>query len=859
MSSIPGLNLFQWAYQNATFNSTSQNTFPSIAPDKKENICVAYESKGSVPGGSLPSGIVVFKINTFGQLVWIKQDISVGVGYQPSVAIDKDLNVHVVYYTDHVASGQTASGGYDIVVVKMDSNANTFWVRQNPSFNTSANDEVVMSGTAIAISSGNAIFVTYSTQGTTSGQTFVGIDSNVVVFKLDINGDLQWIRQNPSFVASNCNHSSITIDYTDHVCLTYATWHPVSGGLPINTAKEIVVAKLDANGNTIWAVQNPSFNATSDSDWPKIVTDSHANIYVTYTTQGGNITGLPPPPSVGSDIIVFKLSPLGDTLWIIRLPHQTSTEQMDSSIAIDLEDYLYVTYEEAVNHLIYVTKIDSESNIIWTYTDSHYNPTTGTATYPCLTIDADQHICVAYMTNGHIPNQTNTGGDDVVVFKLISYVYGLSPVITSDSSNYLYFTYYSNSSISGQPNLGGHDLYDIVVVKKDSTTGQTLWTLQNAIFNSIDGQINPVIVTYQEVGYVVYQTAGTISGASISFPDDLVILKFDLTNGQIIWVQQQTTFNTKRSDESPSIDVDADGNLYVAFQTTGVVNGGYKTSIPSETLSLTIVNENNILTNNYDIAIFKINPAGQVQWIRQARDFNTPQNNYNPHLVCDRTSQVIYVSFTSNGRILGQNFSGVSDIVLLKMDLNGQIMTRLDNTPWILQQPSFNTTLADGNSTLAVDYLGYLYLAYQTLGTASGQINYGLSDIVIFRLNANGDVVNLTQSNVFNTPFNDVYPSITYRNGHLYVAYQTDGTASGQTLSGRTSIVVMKLNVLTFDVVWIQQNELFDINTDNTLPSLITDSLENCYIVYETTTHGIKTFPIVCQLRGGGLFGWLTE
>ena len=620
-----------------------------------------------------------------------------------------------------------------------------------------------------------------------------------------------------------------------------------------------MVAKLDANGNTLWAVQNPSFNATSDSDSPKIVTDSHANIYVTYTTQGGNITGLPPPTSTGSDIIVFKLDSLGDTMWVIRLPHQASTEQTYSSIAIDSLDYLYVTYEESVSHQIYVTKIDPESHIIWTYTDTHYNPAVGTAHSPCITIDADQHICVAYMTDGHIPNQTNTGGDDVVVFKLISYVYGLSPMITIDATNFLYFTYYSNSSISGQPNIGGHDLYDIVIVKKDSTTGQTLWTLQNSIFNSIDGQTNPVIVTYQEVAYIAYQTEGTVSGASISFPDDLVILKINTTTGQIIWVEQQITFNTKRSDESPSIDVDAEGNLYVAFQTTGVVNGGYKTSIPSETISLTIVNENNVLTTNYDIAVFKINPAGQVQWIRQARDFNTPQNNYNPHLICDRTNQAIYVSFTSNGRILTQDFSGVSDIVLLKMDLDGQIMTRLDNTPWILQQPTFNTPLADTNATLAVDYLGYLYLAYQTLGAASGQLNYGLSDIVIFRLNADGQVTNVTQSNVFNTPFNDVYPSIAYFDGHLYVAYQTDGTASGQTLSGRTSIVVMKLNVLTLEVIWIQQNLLFDINTDNTLPSITVDSLGNCYIAYETTTHGIKTFPIVCQLRGGGLFGWLTE
>ena len=130
MSSIPGLNLFQWAYQNSTFNSTSQNTFPSIAPDKKENICVAYESKGLVPGGTLNEGIVVFKINTLVNWFGLNKILPLGIGYQPSVAIDKDLNVHVVYYTNHVASGQVSSGGYDIVVVKMDSNANTFWVRQ---------------------------------------------------------------------------------------------------------------------------------------------------------------------------------------------------------------------------------------------------------------------------------------------------------------------------------------------------------------------------------------------------------------------------------------------------------------------------------------------------------------------------------------------------------------------------------------------------------------------------------------------------------------------------------------------------------------------------------------------------------
>ena len=113
---------------------------------------------------------------------------------------------------------------------------------------------------------------------------------------------------------------------------------------------------------------------------------------------------------------------------------------------------------------------------------------------------------------------------------------------------------------------------------------------------------------------------------------------------------------------------------------------------------------------------------------------------------------------------------------------------------WATQQPTFNTTGNDLYPSIAVDLTGNSYIAYETTGTASGQTHTGLADIIVFKLDASGNVSGITQQPTFNTTSNNLYPVIAVDpNGNPYVAYETNGTVSGQTNSGLTDIVVFKL------------------------------------------------------------------
>ncbi len=65
----------EWIRQSAVMNSNGQNGSQSIISDSSGNIYVAYTSDGSVSSGTNKGrlDVVVFKMNTNGNVVWIKQ------------------------------------------------------------------------------------------------------------------------------------------------------------------------------------------------------------------------------------------------------------------------------------------------------------------------------------------------------------------------------------------------------------------------------------------------------------------------------------------------------------------------------------------------------------------------------------------------------------------------------------------------------------------------------------------------------------------------------------------------------------------------------------------------------------------
>lgn len=110
------------------------------------------------------------------------------------------------------------------------------------------------------------------------------------------------------------------------------------------------------------------------------------------------------------------------------------------------------------------------------------------------------------------------------------------------------------------------------------------------------------------------------------------------------------------------------------------------------------------------------------------------------------------------------------------------------------QLPTFNTTLYDNQSAIAVDGSDNVYVSYQTDGTTSSGTNSGLVDIVVFKLDTNGNEQWILQLPIFNTISYDGIPSIAVDGtSNIYISYFTNGTVSGGTNAGSYDIAVFKL------------------------------------------------------------------
>jgi hypothetical protein len=828
------------------------DNYLSLAIDSEGDSYVAYWTNGTNTGQTFIDGtymVVVTKISTFNQVKWTQQLQSynvTGYGWQPNVAVDSLKNVYVTFPTPGTMTGETSTGGMDTVVWKMNTNGVTQWVRQQPTFNTTGDDTYP----AIVTDYTNSVYVAYRTTGVVPGGISSG-GTDIVVYKLDTDGVFQWVKQDPLFnTSADDTQPTITIDKYGAVYVAYWT----EGGTvlgQVNTGNhDVVVFKLDTHGVFQWARQSPSFNTTGFNELPVVAVDGNQNTYVAYITDG---VASGQTNAGDSDIVVFKLDVYGNTLWIQQQP-TFNTDRYDDypAITVDVNGNAFVAYTTTGvasgqtftgwTYDVVIFKLSTNGYTQWVQQQPSFN-TGGENINPAIGIDTQGSLYIAYPTDGTISGVSVSGPYDIVVFKLLTSV-EVRPIITCDDAN-LYYLYYTNEGKA-------EDQFDMVFTKK-TLAGVTLWEKRDPSFNQISSK-NPTIVAYKQglvsFFYVVFQTAGELVPGESLFPFDIVVMKLD-TNGNILWVQQNRTFNTTRSDEFPSADVDNNGNLYVAYQTLGRAPGGYRLAFKDK----------------YDIVVFKMSPSGTTLWIRQSRYVNSERGGRNPYIRVDRVNNTVYVVYSSDGRVYQQPISGDSDIVIFKLNAtSGAIMQRSNGSLWILQNPSFNTETYDENPNIYVDNLGYVYLCYSTSpgGYATGLSNWGGYDLILCKFDPDGNVVKIIQSPVFDTPDDETHPSMTYRSGYLYIAYQTTGAVSGQSHTGHSDIVVMKVNTVTMDVVWIRQNSKFNTTADDTSPSITTDALGNCYFAYETAGNFYQQpfgsayqAVVVAKLNSAGSFVWV--
>jgi hypothetical protein len=536
-----------------------------------------------------------------------------------SVAVDSAGNVYCAGYTDS-SLAETIGGSYDFFVVKFDSSGNLVWIKQAGATGGYTQNQIATQTGAngggftnsydlcygVAVDSiGNVYCAGYT--GSALAETNATDDFFVV--KLDVNGDLLWIRQAGATGGYTQNQfatltgngdstngdyfTSIAIDSHDNVlCGGYTgsglaeTW---------NGSLDILVAKFDSDGNLIWARQ-----ASQTGGYTQSQIESFA------ASNGGGDTS-------GAETVYDIAIGASDSLYIAG-----STTGSLAEVNGGASDF-------------YVAKFSSDGDLIWIRQAGRDKPPSGTP--PCGDNDFDGFDDCD--PNGEYspgsPSYTHTqlsnfassnGGGNAN-----GYDYCTS--IAIDNSNDVYCTGYTDGNLAEQWAGSGGDFF---VVKFDAS-GDLVWIRQAG---NLGGYTQSQIETFAAGNgggdylgsefatgiavdvtknvYISGRAFGSI-GESHGGGGDLLLMKFD-SNGDLLWIRQAGASgdytqsqvltlsssngggDTSGSDECNAVALDSSGNIYCAGAASGSL---------AETRG-----------GNMDFLLMKFDNSGDLAWIRQA-------------------------------------------------------------------------------------------------------------------------------------------------------------------------------------------------------------------------------------------------
>jgi hypothetical protein len=241
----------------------------------------------------------------------------------------------------------------------------------------------------------------------------------------------------------------------------------------------------------------------------------------------------------------------------------------------------------------------------------------------------------------------------------------------------------------GDPLFGGTDLF----LAKFGPSGNLLFTRQ--LGTEPTDEARGVAVDGAGNVYVAGSTSGDLDGVGIGDPlfggVDLFLAKFD-PSGNLLFTRQ---LGTVPNDEARGVAVDGAGNVYVAGNTSGDLDG---------------VGGGDPLFGGGDLFLAKFGPSGNLLFTRQ---LGTPADDTGNAVAVDGAGNVFVAGSTSgdlDGVGGGDPLFGGGDFFLAKFDPAGNLLfTR-----------QLGTVPADEARGVAVDGAGNVYVVGSTAGDLDG-------------------------------------------------------------------------------------------------------------------------------------------
>jgi uncharacterized delta-60 repeat protein len=354
------------------------------------------------------------------------------------------------------------------------------------------------------------------------------------------------------------------------------------------------------------------------------------------------------------------------------------------------------------NEDAFVTKYNTDGTKAWT-------KLLGGSSYDyanSLTTGSDGAIYVAGYTGGNLDGQVNSGNEDAFVTKyntdgtkawtklLGGSSYDIAMSLTTGSDGAIYVAGYTDGNLDGQVNSGNNDAF----VTKYNTDGTKAWTkllggsgadYANSLTTGSDGAI-----------YVAGSTNGNLDGQTNSGGVDSFVTKYN-TDGTKAWTK---LLGTSGADYAYSLTTGSDGAIYVAGYTYGNLDG-------------------QVNSGSYDTFVTKYNTDGTKAWTKLLGG----SGNDIAYSLTTGSDGAIYVAGYTSGNLDGQVNSGGVDAFVTKYNTDGtKVWTKL-----------LGSSVNDYAYSLTTGSDGAIYVAGYTSGNLNGQVNSGIYDAFVIKLNVN--------------------------------------------------------------------------------------------------------------------------
>lgn len=419
--------------------------------------------------------------------IWAKQAGGSNYDIGRSIAVDNAGNNYVTgsFWNESASFGNITlpnSGGHDIFIAKIDANGNWLWAKK-------AGGSSFDISNGITVDNNGNCYVTGHFSATASFGSYTLNSSggqDVFVAKLDTNGNWLWAKRAGG--TQNETASGIAIDNLGNCLIAgefYGTAAFGSTNLTSNNNLAVFVAKLNQSGNWIWAKQTGGYGGRAQS----IAADNSGNCVVCglfyENTSFGNTTLT--SSNGNADVFVAKLNASGNWLWAKRAGS--------------------TSYDEATS-----IELDNDGN---SYVSGNYNvggiagEMGGFGTYQIFS-SGDSEIFVAKLSQTGAWLWAKSAGS-------ANWDYSLGLDASSSGNCYITGCFYAepgSGASFGTNTLMGSGNSEIFVAKLD-TSGNWLWAKR--AFGNSDEISRDIAVDGSGNSYIIGSFGDYYTGGSVSF------------------------------------------------------------------------------------------------------------------------------------------------------------------------------------------------------------------------------------------------------------------------------------------------------------------------------------------------------